>query len=134
MATKTVFRSFLPLLLIFIITNGLFVAGKSLLAQWNIDFNVLFVGNLVLFVAAVVSFLLFIKSFSSPKPQVIVRTVYSGVLSKMMICLIAVFIYIAMTGKDVNKGGVIGCMVLYLVYTFVEVVILMKLSKKKQHV
>lgn len=134
MATKTVFRSFLPLLLIFIITNGLFVAGKAQLAQWNFDFNVLIVGNLVLFIAAIVSFLLFMKSMTSEKPQVIVRTVYSGVLAKMMICLIAVFIYIAMTGKGVNKGGVIGCMFLYLIYTFVEVAILMKLSKKKQHV
>ena len=131
---KTVFRSFRPLVLIFVITNALFLTSRARLNQWNIDVDVLIIGNLVLFAATAVSFFLFTRQLNSKNAQAIVRTVYGGVLSKMMICLVAVFVYISIAGKDVNKGGVFGCMFLYLLYTTLEVVTLMKLSKQKKNV
>jgi len=131
---KTVFRSFRPLVLIFVITNALFLTSRARLNQWNIDVDVLIIGNLVLFAATAVSFFLFTRQLNSKNAQSIVRTVYGGVLSKMMICLVAVFVYISIAGKDVNKGGVFGCMFLYLLYTTLEVVTLMKLSKQKKNV
>lgn len=134
MATKSVTRSFTPLLLIFIITNALFLSSRPLLNGWGLSVNVLLAGNVILFLATALSFYLYTRSMQSKNAQAVVRTVYSGVLAKMMICLVAVFIYISIAGKGVNKGGVIGCMVLYLLYTFTEVTILMKLSKQKQHV
>jgi hypothetical protein len=131
---KTVSRSFRPLLLIFIVTTALFLINRARLSQWDIDVDVLIIGNLVLFAATAVSFFLFTRSLNSKNPQAVVRTVYSGVLSKMMICLVTVFIYISIAGKGVNKAGVIGCMFLYLLYTTIEVVTLMKLSKQKKNV
>jgi len=131
---KTVFRSFRPLVLIFVITNALFLTSRARLSQWNIDVDVLIIGNLVLFAATAVSFFLFTRQLNTKNAQAIVRTVYGGVLSKMMICLLAVFVYISIAGKGVNKGGVLGCMVLYVVYTTIEVVTLMKLSKQKKNV
>ena len=131
---KTVFRSFRPLVLIFVITNALFLTSRARLSQWNIDVDVLIIGNLVLFAATAVSFFLFTRQLNTKNPQAIVRTVYGGVLSKMMICLVAVFIYISIVGKGVNKGGVLGCMFLYVLYTTLEVTTLMKLSKQKKNV
>jgi hypothetical protein len=131
---KTVSRSFRPLLLIFIVTTALFITNRARLSQWDIDVDVLIIGNLVLFAATAVSFFLFTRSLNSKNPQAIVRTVYSGVVSKMMICLVTVFIYISIAGKGVNKAGVIGCMFLYLLYTTIEVITLMKLSKQKKNV
>ena len=131
---KTVFRSFRPLVLIFVITNALFLTSRARLNQWNIDVDVLIIGNLVLFAATAVSFFLFTRQLNSKNAQAIVRTVYGGVLSKMMICLVAVFVYISIAGKDVNKGGVFGCMFLYVLYTTLEVVTLMKMSKQKKNV
>jgi hypothetical protein len=134
MATKTVSRSFTPLLLIFIVTNALFIFGRPLFTPWNLDVNVLLAGNAVLFAAAGISFYLFTRSANSKNAQAIVRSVYSGVLAKMMICMFAAFLYISIAGKAVNKGGLLGCMALYLLYTFTEVAILMKLSKQKTNV
>ena len=131
---KTVFRSFRPLVLIFVITNALFLTSRARLNLWDIDVDVLIIGNLVLFAATAVSFFLFTRQLNTKNPQAIVRTVYGGVLSKMMICLVAVFIYISIAGKGVNKGGVFGCMFLYVLYTTLEVVTLMKLSKQKKNV
>ena len=134
MINKTVTKSFRPLLLIFIITNALFLTGRTWLSRWDVDVDVLIIGNLILFAATAVSFYLFTRSFSSKNPHAVVRTVYSGVLSKMVICLVAVFIYISMAGKGVDKAGIIACMFLYLLYTTLEVGILMKLSKQKKNV
>jgi hypothetical protein len=131
---KTVARSFRPIMLIFIVTTALFLTSRARLSQWDIDVDVLIIGNLVLFAAAAISFFLFTRSMNSKNPQAIVRTVYSGVLSKMMICLVAVFIYISIVGKGVNKAGIFGCMFLYLIYTTIEVITLMKLSKQKKNV
>jgi hypothetical protein len=134
MINKTVSKSFRPLLLIFIITNALFLTGRTWLSRWDVDVDVLIIGNLILFAATAVSFYLFTRSLNSKNPHAVVRTVYSGVLSKMVICLVAVFIYISMAGKGVDKAGIIACMFLYLLYTTLEVGILMKLSKQKKNV
>lgn len=134
MTTKTVSRAFRPLLLIFIIINVLFLVGRARLNQWNVNADVLIIGNLILFAATAISFFLFTRSFNSKNPHAVVRTVYAGVLSKMVICLIAVFVYISIAGKGVEKAGIFGCMFLYLLYTTLEVAILMKLSKQKKNV
>jgi hypothetical protein len=134
MTNNTVSRSFRPLILIFIIITALLITSRARLTQWNVNGDVLIIGNLVLFAATAFSFFLFSRSMGSKNAQAIVRTVYSGVLSKMMICLLTVFIYISIAGKGVNKAGILGCMFLYLLYTTVEVAILMKLSKQNKHV
>jgi hypothetical protein len=134
MTTKPVTRSYIPLLLIFIITNALFLTSRTPLANRGINADVLIIGNLILFAATAVSFYLFTRSFHTKNAQAIVRAVYSGVLSKIMICVIAAFIYISIAGKAANKAGIFGCMILYVFYTVAEVVILMKLSKQKKNV
>jgi len=134
MTKKPVFKAFLPLLLIFIITTALFLFIQAELGQLSVDADVLIIGNVVLFAATAISFYLFSRSTDSKSPAAIVRSVYGGVFSKMMICLVTVFIYISIVGKGVNKGGIFGCMFLYLIYTTIEVIILMKLSKPKKNV
>ena len=134
MTNNPVLKAFRPLMLIFIITTALFITSKARFAQWNINADVLIIGNVVLFLATAVSFFLFSRSLGSKNPQAVVRSVYGGVFSKMMICLITVFIYISIVGKEVNKAGIFGCMFLYLLYTTIEVMVLMKLSKQKKNV
>ena len=134
MTNNTVSRSFRPLLLLFIITTALFITSRARFTRWDVNVDVLIIGNLILFTATAVSFYLFSRSWGSKNPQAIVRTVYGGMFSKMMICLIAVIIYLSIAGKGINKAGIIGCMFLYLLYTTLEVVILMKLSKQKKNV
>jgi hypothetical protein len=134
MSNNTVSRSFRPLFLLFIITTALFITSRARFAQWDVNTDVLIIGNVVLFAATAVSFYLFSRSMGSKKPLAIVRAVYGGVFSKMMICLITVFIYVSIAGKGVNKAGIFGCMFLYLLYTVLEVAILMKLSKQKKNV
>ena len=65
--------------------------------------------------------------------QVFLRMIYGGMFVKMMICLFTAFIYIMIAGKAVNKGGIIVCLFLYLVYSFVEIALLLKQSKQRKN-
>ena len=51
---------------------------------------------------------------------------------KLFLCIIVALIYIAIYQKQLNKPALFTCMGLYLVYTFMEVSILMKMLKRKQ--
>jgi hypothetical protein len=134
MNNTTGIKAFGPVLLIFIFTTALFIVAKSTFTGWGIDTNVLLIGNVLLFLAAAAGYYLYTRSMHSKNPHAIVRTVYGSIMAKMMIVLISAFIYFSAYGKNVNKGAVFGCMFLYLLYTFVEVAILMKLSKQNKHV
>ena len=134
MMNKTGIKAFRPLLLIFIITNALFITSRPMFTRWGIDTDVMIIGNLILFLATAVSFYLYTRPVHTKNAHAIIRTMYGSIMSKMIICLIGAFIYISVAGRSVNKGGIFGCMVLYLLYTFTEVAILMKLSKQNKHV
>ncbi len=123
--------SFFPFMLLFIILNAFFISGKVFLQRWGADLDVLIIGNLMLFVIFILSFLVAQKGLKSTNPHAIVRSVYGSMMIKLFICIIAAFIYIAVYKKDLNKPAFFTLMGLYLVYTFIEVATLTKLSKQK---
>jgi hypothetical protein len=124
---------FIPLVLIFIITNGLLILFQERLSKFDINVNVALIGNTILLVATLLSFLLYRKSLRSDRPQTFLKYIYGGMFLKMMVCLIAAAIYIVAYGKEVNKAAVFICMFLYFLYTFVEVSILLRLSKEQKN-
>lgn len=123
-------RDFFPVLLLFIVLNGLFTAGGSLLDRWGADKAVLIAGNLLLFVITAFSFVMARRSLRHPNPHHFVRGVYSGILIKLFACMIAALAYIATQKANLNKPALFTCMGLYLVYTFTEVSVLMKMLKR----
>lgn len=133
MEIKSPGRSFLPVFVLFMLASLLIVIGKQKLADWNMDSRVLLGGNLILFLATTVSFLLYIKALRNPNVQVFLRMLYGSLLVKMVFCLAATLLYVFLAGKAVSKFAVIGCFGLYLLYTFTEVKILMRLSKLQKN-
>lgn len=120
----------MPIVLVYIITNGVIVFTK----RWpKIDTDVLIIGNTVLVIATMVSFFLYNRSLKNNQQQAFLRYIYSGMFLKMLICLFAAFIYIASV-NNVNKPALFGCMFLYFLYTFIEVSILLRLSKQQKNV
>ena len=117
------------MLIIFIVSTVIIIAAPSLEFLWGMTKSVMLVGNTILFVATAFSFYLFQQSLQSKNVQASFRMIYGGMFAKMMICLFAVLIYI-MVAQKVSRGGVFGCMFLYFLYTFVEVSIILKLSRK----
>lgn len=131
MEKKSTLRPFFPITIIFVIAGTLFLVTRPVAAHWRVDNDVLTVGNLVLYLATALSFFFYYKAIRNNKVYIFLRMIYGGMFLKMLICLAAAFIYISSVGKAVNKPALFICMFLYLVYSFAEIVVLMKLSKKK---
>jgi hypothetical protein len=124
-------RAFLPIVVLFIILNGFFIAGKGMLERWGANQDVLIYGNVLLFAITLVSFLVAIKGLRSPNPNAFVRSVYGSIMLKLFACLIAAFIYIFVNRQDLNKPAFFTLMGLYLVYTFLEVSSLTRMLKQR---
>jgi hypothetical protein len=124
-------RAFFPIVVLFIILNGLFLAGKGMLDRWGANQDVLIWGNILLFVITIVSFFVAQKGLKSSNPHAFVRSVYGSIMLKLFVCLIAAFIYIFLNRQSLNKPAFFTLMGLYLVYTFLEVSTLTKMLKQR---
>lgn len=129
MKNKLYGRAFLPILAVFLISTAAILLGTSPLREWKTDSTALMVGNELFFGLTIISYLLHIKSIRSPNPHVFVRTMYSSLIIKMMVCMVAALLY-GWLSRSVNKNAIIGCFILYALYTFLEVRILVKFIKK----
>lgn len=125
-------RPLFPVILLFVLLNSVFIFGRTFLEKWSVDRDVLIVGNLVLFIVTLLSFWLGQRGLRSGNVQAFVRSIYSSFIVKFFVIAAAAFVYIMVTKTNVNKPGLIACMCLYLVYTFLEVSILMKMAKQKK--
>jgi hypothetical protein len=123
----------LPIIIFFLLLNALFIAGKNFLERSGFDQSVLIIGNLILFVATLVSFVFAKRGLRSENPQAFVRSVYMSIMIKLFISVIAALVYIFLFRKNVNRPALFTCMGLYLVYTFIEVSVLTKLLKEKKN-
>jgi ACR3 family arsenite efflux pump ArsB len=126
------FAALRPLILLFILLTAFFVAGKNVLAKWNADQDVLIIGNLTLFLTTLLSFLILYRGLNQGNTQAFIRMIYTSFIAKFFIVIVAVFLY-ATLAKELNKAGVIICMFIYLLYTFMEVSALTRLLKRKKN-
>lgn len=133
MRHKKGLKDFVPIIMVFIILNGFFISGRSMLQRWGADQDVLLIGNAFLFFITLFSYLLAKRGLQNPNPHAFVRSVYSSILLKLFVCLIAAFIYIAVYKKELNKPAFFTVMGLYLLYTFLEVSGLTKALKQQKN-
>ncbi len=133
MALKKNRNPIFPVALLFIVLNGFFIAGKSMLQRWGFDQNVLIIGNVFLFVITLLSFLLARRGLTNPNPNAFIRSAYSSILLKLFATLIAAAVYLFIYKKDMNKPAFFTLMGLYLVYTFVEVSALTRALKQQKN-
>lgn len=126
MENKKTGRAFLPILLTFVIFSCLILFFRSQAVEWSVDRRVLLAGNGLLFLVTAISFYMYTKGLRHSNAHFFVRMLYGSLLLKMMVCLLAVLIYAMAAGRAVNRNGIIGCFILYLLYTVLEVRILRK--------
>jgi hypothetical protein len=127
-------KSIIPLVVVFLIIGVAVLVFKNILQQHGVDWQVLSGGNLFLYAVTMVSMHMLTKGLHASNTQAFLRGAYSGVLLKLFACAGAAFIYILASGDNVNKPALFACMGLYLVYTFVEMSVIMKQSNRKKNV
>jgi hypothetical protein len=125
------FRSFLPLIILFLVVNLILGILKILFP--DTAFQVLLAGNMVLFLASLLSFYLYRRALLDKNPNVFIRLVYGGMILKMGICIAAALLYILLNKGGIRKNAILECFALYFLYTFVEVKKLMRLSKQQKN-
>ena len=136
MENKVGNRPFLPgiflrtIAIVFVLFSLIIFLARGWLASGRFDYRVLLGGNLLLFGVTAVSFYLYSKALRNNNPHAFVRMMYGSLLVKIFACLLATFIYASIARAAVNRNAIFGCFGLYLIYTWLEVKILMQLSKK----
>lgn len=127
-------KSIVPLVIVFLMAAGLILVFRHFLQEHGFDWQVLSGGNLFVYLVTVVSLHLLNKGMNSADTHAFLRNAYSGILIKLFACAAAAFIYILASGKNLNKPALFATMVLYLVYTFVELSVILKHSNAKRNV
>jgi hypothetical protein len=125
-------KTFIPLISLFVVLSGFFVVAKNMLENWGIDRDVLMIGNLFLFAITILSFFMVRRGIQNPNPHAFLRSMYSAIMVKLFLSIIAAFIYISIYKTELNKPALFILMGLYLLYTFIEVSVLMKLLRREK--
>ncbi len=120
-----------PFTLLFVIVNAVTLICGRRLETAKIDQNVILVANGVLFFIALITLALHLKSIKSSNPNMFTNSVMGATMLKLVIVGSCVLAYVTIAGKNKSAVAVIISMGLYLVYTFMEVMIALQLNKKK---
>jgi hypothetical protein len=126
-------KTVIPLVIVFIITAGLIFIFRGFLETRGFDWLVLSGGNLFVYLVTAVSMHMLSRGLNAPETNAFLRNAYGGIMVKLFACAGAAFIYILLSGKNLNKPALFACMFLYLVYTFVELSLIMKYSNAKKN-
>jgi hypothetical protein len=124
-------KKFIPIMVLFVVINLLLLIFKDGLNARGMQLNFVFVANVILFLLSSFGFFIQTKSANSTNINAFIRGIYSSLLMKMFVIVAAIFIYIFVTGGEVNKAAIFASMAIYLLYTSIEVVQLMKIARKK---
>lgn len=126
-------KFFLWLAVVFVvITAALFFLKTWLLQTLGVQFEVLIAGNIVMALIALISYSINRKGMTSDNANVIVRSVYASTLAKLMLCIVAIAVYVIMNRTRVSKATIFLFMFLYLVYTVFETSHLLRTSKQQK--
>ncbi|ULQ57046.1 hypothetical protein KJS94_02395 [Flavihumibacter rivuli] len=127
--TSSTRRAFLPIALFFILINTITIGLKARFQEWGMDTSVLQGGNILLFLISIITFYMYKRGMETSSTQMFLRNVYGSMMLKLFGCVIAAFVYIYIARDQVNKPALFACMGLYLVYTALELRVVLKQPK-----
>lgn len=120
-----------PLGVLFILVTTILLAFRTLLNEIKVDATVVICANTLLFLATIMTIFFQYKNLNNPNPNVMVRGVMAGMFLKLFGLGAAVLIYLFAAGANRSVNAVFVGMGLYIVYTWLEVRISLRLNPKK---
>jgi len=128
---KEIYNKSVPVIVLFILVNSLAFIFKTFLHDHGFGIKFLLAANLLLFCISLFAFFIQMRGLKSTNINAFIRGVYASLLVKIFIVIIALSIYLFITKGKINKPSLFTSMALYMVYTFIEVRQLMKISRRK---
>lgn len=122
-------KLFGPVIIFFIVINALCLLFATWLDEKNINHSVLLAANFILFIITLTACYIYVKSLASDNAHAFVRSVMMVSFIKLMAIAISVFIYLIAAGENRSLYAVAGGMLLYIVYTVLEVSGAMKVNR-----
>jgi len=119
-----------PIILLFILLNAFIVIFRRSLMGEDFNVDMLIIGNIVLFGLTLLSFVLLRKGMKTSSTPAFLRALYGSFMIKLFVGAAVVFMYAFLNKGDINKPSLFTLMFLYLVYLFLEIRTLMKLSRR----
>jgi|SRR5450432_514606 len=126
-------KTYSPVLYLFIGLTSVFLALQYIFPKSGVNYIVLMIGNLLLFIVGMISAAMSIKALRHQNVQVFLRLVYGSFMLKFFVLAIGAFIYISIYKKEINKPALFTCFGLYFIYTFIEVRSVMKQMKLRKN-
>lgn len=128
---QSLIKKFIGIIGLFLLINlVVFIFGNSL-KEYGFNIGFLVLANAILFILTFLGFYIQTKGVRSKNINAFIRGVYSSLLLKMFVIVAAILIYILVMGGEANKPSILASMGIYLVYTSIEVIQLMKIASKK---
>jgi hypothetical protein len=119
-----------PLVILYIISTALFIIFRPRLQAKGIDAVVVIVANLLLFTVTMLNLFFQYRNMDNPNPNAVIRGVIAGTFLKLFLLAAAVIIYLLAAGPQRSVNAVFVGMGLYVIYTWLEVRISLKLKPK----
>jgi hypothetical protein len=123
-------KALFPVILLFVIVNifGFLVPGP--LGKLDVNVEVLLLGNLFVCSITLFSFWMLFRGLKASSTHSFMSSVYGSFIIKLVVSAIVVVVYVKQSGAAMNTAGIMACMFLYLIYTFLEMRGLLNLTKK----
>lgn len=128
---KAKLKLLLPLILLMILVNVLFVVFGNFWKLHQVEISVVIGANTLLFLIAAISLISQLKSVDNPNPHAMVRGVMGSVVLKLFVLGTAAFIYLYAAGSNKSVNALFISMGLYIVYTWLEVRMALRLNPSK---
>ena len=128
---KEIYNKSIPVIVLFILVNFLAFIFKTFLHDHGFGIKFLLAANLLLFCLSQLAFFIQMRGLKSVNINAFIRSVYASLLIKIFIVIIALAIYLFITKGKINRPSLFTSMALYILYTFIEVRQLMKISRRK---
>jgi hypothetical protein len=120
-----------PLTILFVITTALFIVFGKRMETKNISQTVVISANLLLYIVTMINLLFQVRALSNPNPNVVVRGIMAGTFLKLLVIAAAACIYLLVAKQTRSVNAVFVGMALYIIYTWLEVRISLRLNPKK---
>ncbi len=120
-----------PIVIMFIILNGVLIALQHKLENKNIKIDVVLIANLLLFGVSMLNIWFQMKSLRNPNSAAVIRGLMASTFIKLFVLASTAMIYLVAAGQNRSVNSVFVAMGLYILYTWLEVRISLRLNPKK---
>jgi hypothetical protein len=122
-----------PLLIMFLLLTGILLAFQNKLKNKNVNIDVVLIANILLFGVGMVNLWFQLKSLRNPNLSsgAVIRGLMAGTFLKLFVLAAAAMIYLVAAGEGRSVNAIFVAMGLYILYTWIEVRISLRLNPKK---